>query len=323
MAYWFAPGEAAQLGACRIAACAILLYCFAWRDFAPWGRVPDVFWMPIASFRDLGLPRAGSGTLALLQLVWKLSLATTALGLLTRVSAVTAAVLGFYLVGLPHNFGKTDHADTVVPLVLGVLAASRCGDALSVDAWLRRRRGAAAPAPDGAYTWPIRAVWMLTGLVFGAAGISKIRYGGVDRFASDSMRYILLKHHYGGFRPWWPALGLSLAEHPWLYWPLAAGAVLVETLSPLVTVSRVARATLVPALFAMLFGFHFTFGFSPRPFYALFVFFVPWTRIGARGAGRRPPAERAPSGAGPDPRGLRDPRAEPPDQGEGDRELGA
>jgi len=281
--YWFSPASATTLGVCRFITCAHFLNYFWSTDLALWGAVPNVLWMPIYSFQLLQLPHASAATLGVLQIVWKTSLATGALGLFTRLSTSVSCVLGFYLIGLTHSFGKTDHADTVVPLLLLVLACSRCGDAFSFDrrirAWRRRNLEADPGVPSsGAYAWPIKTVWMLLGLVFGAAGISKIRNGGVDWIISDSMRNILLKHHYAGYEPA-SRIGLVIAEYPWVYKPMAAAGMILETLAPLGMLSRIARVTIIPGLLAMILLFRVTHGFSPRPYYAMFAWFIPWSEL--------------------------------------------
>lgn len=279
-AYWFAPGDPLRLGVSRAAACAILAIVYLPRDFAAWGEVPLAFWFPIRPFWELGLHQPTAPVLSALAWAFKLCLLGATFGLFSRTSALGACLLGLYLLGLRQCFGKMSHGDTVVPLLLLVLACSRCGDRFSLDHWIARRRGRAGaePTSGGSYTWPVRVVWLLTGLVFGAAGISKLRHGGLAWVTSDSMRYILLKHHYAGYRPW-TRIGLVIAEHPLLYRPMAFAAMLCETLSPLAMVSRTARVTVIPALVAMTVGFRFVLGFTPEQYYALFVFFVPWPEL--------------------------------------------
>ena len=286
--YWFSPGNALDLGVCRFVTCAFFVHHYAPRDLTAWGAVPPIFWMPTPIFRALALPHASQPSLELLQTVWIASLVTAALGLLTRASTALAFALGFYLIGLGHCFGKVDHNDTVVPLLLLVLAGSRCGDAFSLDAW--RRRGCASA--DGAYTWPVRTVWMLTAFVFGAAGLSKLIDGGLAWVTSDNMRNMLLLHHYPGHSPR-SGIGLVIAEHAWLYKPMAAAGLSAECLAPAVTFSRLARRTVAPALFFMLLAFWWTHGFSPRPFYPLFAWFVPWGALWQRAAARIPGAARS------------------------------
>lgn len=274
--FWFAPGSAAALGACRIVAFSTFLFAYLfWFDFAPelWAEVPDAFWMPTRLFHTLGLPVFSGATLRWLGVIWLVSLGAGAVGLLTRTSSITAVVLGLYLCGLPNNFGKIFHGTTVIPLMLLVFACARSGDALSVDAWLRRKEP--PPAPNGAYTWPIRAFQLLFAFVFFAAGLSKIRNGGVDWFASDSMRYILLLHHYtDGVEP--TRFGLYLAEWPWVYRPMALIVMVCETAAPLALISRRARVTVVPMLALMMGGFYICLGFVALPFLALFAAWIPW-----------------------------------------------
>ena len=155
---------------------------------SPWGAYSSVFWMPIWLFDTLGLPAFSPGVLAALQAMWKTALFLSAIGLFTRPAMAVAFVLGVYLMGLPHNFGQTQHFDTLVVFASGALALSRAADAWSLDALmasLRQRRPVQPPPADGEYTWPIRFVWVAMALIFCAAGISKLRHSGLDWIMSD------------------------------------------------------------------------------------------------------------------------------------------
>jgi hypothetical protein len=135
----------------------------------------------------------------------------------------------------------------------------------------------ATRAPAGEYTWPVRTVWLLTALVFFAAGVAKLRHGGLEWVFSDNMRETLLGQHYV---PWPPGpLGLWIADQHALCVALAAGTVAVETLAPLALVSAAARAVIVPALFLFLVCVDSLFGFAFLPFLAMFVFWIPWDRL--------------------------------------------
>ncbi|HEU5042191.1 MAG TPA: HTTM domain-containing protein, partial [Gemmatimonadales bacterium] len=58
-------------------------------------------------------------------------------------------------------------------IVLGVLAAAPCGRELSLDAWLRRRRG--WPALDlSAPAWPLWLLRFECAAIYGASGLSKL-----------------------------------------------------------------------------------------------------------------------------------------------------
>ena len=77
-------------------------------------------------------------------------------------------------------------------------------------------------------------------------------------------------------------IGLVLAEHAWITRTMAAFGMGMELLAPLGMFSRIARATVIPGLFAMLLALWYTHGFSPRPFYPLFAWFVPWDAVWMR-----------------------------------------
>jgi Vitamin K-dependent gamma-carboxylase len=58
-------------------------------------------------------------------------------------------------------------------IVLGVLALAPCGRELSVDAWLRRRRGRPTLDPS-APAWPLWLLRFQCAAVYGASGLSKL-----------------------------------------------------------------------------------------------------------------------------------------------------
>jgi hypothetical protein len=289
--FWFAPQPAGDLAVCRI-----LFYggIFCWRmtmDSGRWGELGQAFWFPIRLFRDLGLPLLDPSTLRALDFVWLVAVALACIGWMTRASTFVALVVGVYLIGLPHNFGKIHHSDAVVVFVLAALALSHCGDAYSVDAVLRRRRGEPAPPASGEYRWPIRVAWLGWVLLYSAAGIAKIRNGGVAWVFSDSFRNILLEHHYTHHPlvSW----GLAIAEHPLVCRVLAAGTILVEVLSPLALFGPRLRAVLIPGLAAMQIGIWFVLGVRFDWYLLVLVFWVPWHELAASARPTRP-AERGP-----------------------------
>ncbi len=287
--FWFTPGSATTLGVCRL-----LFYggLFVWQlphDFSPWGSYSSVFWMPMWLFDTLGLPAFSPATLAVLQLVWKASLLLSAVGLFTRPAMAVAFVVGTYLMGLPHNFGQTQHFDTLVVFASGALMLSRAGDACSLDALLdaaRLRRRAALPE-SGEYTWPIRFVWVAFAAIFFAAGVSKLRHSGLDWILSDNLASLLIRqqYHISDGEPL-TAWGLVVARHAWLSRAIAGCALSIETLFPLTLVSRRARMVLAPAGLAFLAGIRVLMGPTFEQFMIAFVFWVPWAAVGVRVRGR-------------------------------------
>ena len=283
--FWFEPGSAANLGFCRLVAAGLIFLQFDAGGYRDWHEIDAVLWMPTPLFDLLGLRPAGADAMTALARLCSTALLLTALGLATRWSAAVAAVLALYLLGVPHNYGKVFHSDGVVPLILVVLAVARSGDAWSLDRLLSRVRGRVARPDHAEYTWPVRLVWLLTALVFFAAGVAKLRLGGLEWMLSDQLSATLIGQHY---RPVAPStsIGLWIAAQPALCLLSAAGILAVELLAPLALVSTIARAVLVPALVAFTASLPPLFAFGFPAFYAMFAFWVPWASIGDYGRRR-------------------------------------
>jgi hypothetical protein len=276
--FWFEPALPTDLAVCRILFFGAVFALYLRFDASGLADLPEAMWTPTWLFAVLHLPVLATAQLRWLEGAWKLTLLMSSLGFLTRASTAVSFVLGFYLIGLPHNFGKINHNDAIVVLLLGVMALSRSGDALSLDAVVMRvrRRGAAAPAvaPSGEYTWPLRCAWLAIALVYFAAGVAKLRNGGIEWIASSHLATLFLRSQYE-FQPA-TAWGPWLAQSAWLCHVLAAATVVIEVLYPLALVNRRARVVLVPSAIAMQIAIGLVIG--PR-FYELLMcnlFWVPW-----------------------------------------------
>jgi hypothetical protein len=283
--FWFAPGSATTLGICRALFFGSLLLWQLPHDFRPWGAYSSVFWMPIWLFDTFHVPALQPSAIGWIQLLWKASLFLSAIGLFTRVAMPAAFVCGAYLMGLPHNFGQTQHFDTLVVFASGALALSHAADAVSLDAWLARRRaehpvGRSQLGDPGEYTWPIRFVWVAMALIFCAAGISKWRHSGLAWILSDNLALLLQRqqYHISDGEPWtnW---GLWVARHGVVAKLLAGMSIGIETLFPLALVSRTARLVLVPAGLLFLIGIRTLMGPTFEQFMLCYIFWVPWERV--------------------------------------------
>ena len=294
--FWFKPSSPIDLGVSRVLFFAGVFAMYAAEDFRLWGTVSDAFWLPLPLFTVLHLRVLSPDALGVLQVVWRVALVSSAVGLFTRTSMAIAAVLGTYLLGLPHNFGQTYHFDALLVIAFSVLACSRAGDACSIDAW---RSGRRQPQPSGEYTWPIRTVWVAMSLVFFAAGLAKLRYGGLAWITSGNMSILLTRalYHVSDADPL-TRVGLWIAGHHWLASALAASAVITEVAFPAALVSRRARLILVPAAIAMLIAIRVMMGPTFGGFLVANVFWVPWqaivTRVEIWIVGRRPATDAAP-----------------------------
>lgn len=277
--FWFAPASPVNLAVCRI----LFFGAFAWwyrhLDLRPWTDVDQVFWMPLPLFEWLKLGVLPAVWLGWLQASWKAALWCACLGLATRLSTALSAVLGLYVLGLPHNFGKVHHLDTLVVLLTAILAVARCGDAWSLDRFLARWRGRQAPAtPSGEYVWPVRLVQTLMALVFFGAGASKLRHAGLSWIFSNNMAMILLPFDH----PWlaWTA------QVPWLCRLIAGWTIVIETGAPLALINRLARWVFIPSLWLMQLSILLLMNIKFEPYLICYLFWVPWGGLSDR-IGRR------------------------------------
>ena len=106
-------------------------------------------------------------------LLWLAAVAAVAmsLGFLTRVATATTFVIVAYNLFLSTTHFHNNRAYLVI--VLGVLAVAPCGRELSLDAWIRRRRG--RPALDlSAPAWPLWLLRFECAAIYGASGLSKL-----------------------------------------------------------------------------------------------------------------------------------------------------
>jgi uncharacterized membrane protein YphA (DoxX/SURF4 family) len=93
------------------------------------------------------------------------------LGLLTRLATATAFAIVAYNLFLSTTHFHNNRAYLVI--VLGLLAVAPCGRELSLDAWIRRRRGR-PPLDRSAPAWPLWLLRFECAAVYGASGLSKL-----------------------------------------------------------------------------------------------------------------------------------------------------
>ena len=202
------------------------------------------------------------------------------LGLGSRTCALLAAAGAFVLIGVPQWYGKVDHHHHLVWFML-ILACSRCGDALSIDAiihsWRRADHGDTATAQAHAsYCLLLVPVWGLMGAIYFFAGWWKLWTCGLDWAIGENFRWILYNHWHGAGR-FLPVVRID--RWPTLYQLGALGAVLFEIGFVFCVLFRRTR---LPAA-VVGFGFHLANTILLRiTFWTLqwcYVVFVDWHRL--------------------------------------------
>src|SRR3954470_5874946 len=146
----------------------VLLHLRPFLSDAVDGRIyRDGFYEPYASWYP-ELPRA-----VYVGLLWLGALGAVAmsLGLLTRLATATTFAVVAYNLFLSTTHFHNNRAYLVI--VLGLLAAAPCGRELSLDAWIRRRRGRPALDPR-APAWPLWLLRFECAAIYAASGMSKL-----------------------------------------------------------------------------------------------------------------------------------------------------
>lgn len=124
--------------------------------------------------------------------------ASAFLGWATQRSAWVACACAVYPLGVPEFFGKIDHRHHHLVWFAALLAASRSGDALSIDALRSAVRRAdrgeptTPPGPATAYALPLRLAWLLIGVAYFFAGLAKLR-AGPRWILSDNIRNLMYR----------------------------------------------------------------------------------------------------------------------------------
>ena len=281
--FWFTPAAPEDLAVARILFGTALFVFSLTKAFHEWAEIPEFFHgFRARYFPLLGIPVLGTQALIALEWVWRGAILMSAAGLFSRASSLGVCLGSVYLMGLdaPEISGRSYTAGVFVPLIL---AFSRCGDALSVDAWFRNWRGTPViPRPDE-YGWPGRLICAFLCFIFFGAGIAKVRFGGFpDWMLSETLPQAILRGNY-----WYASRGRAFSDlGPWiLQWGRPAAVAIavatqwVELLYPLALFWRPIRITVVPAMCALLVGIWLCMG----PFFfltlAAHVFWVPWSRL--------------------------------------------
>jgi hypothetical protein len=286
--FFFEPAGPVGLILCRIWIYGFLLWDSRRLDHSHWAEITPALWKPILLLSWLPGP-VPSELLLAAQYALMAALALCCVGLGFRWASVAAFVLGLFVYGLPHCFGKVGHSQTLTIFTLGIFALSHAGRVGSLDAWIARWLGRpAAPAQSSEYQWPVRLMQALMATVFLAAGVAKLRQTGLAWAWSDQMQNILLGSFYIGKRP--PTnLGLWIAQYPVLCQILATLTLVVELGAPAAIWSRRARWLVIPGLLGMQLGIYLAMGIPFWHYVALYFIWIEWNEIASKVARLKAP----------------------------------
>ncbi|MGE0516178.1 MAG: hypothetical protein AB7O71_19695, partial [Hyphomicrobiaceae bacterium] len=112
-----------------------------------------------------------------------------AIGLFVPLSQIVATIAVIYCVSLQTSFGPYwSHAYNVQCLAALAFMFARSADVLSVDAWLRQKRGHSALDRGNVYWWPVIFAELATALFMFGAFYQKFRETGFYWALSDNIR---------------------------------------------------------------------------------------------------------------------------------------
>jgi HTTM domain len=127
----------------------------------------DSFHEPYASW----YPEAPRGLYVALLVLGGVAAIAMSIGFLTRMTTATTFAVVAYNLFLSTTHFHNNRAYLVI--VLGLLAVAPCGRELSVDAWIRRRRGL-PPLSLKSAGWPLWLLRFECAAVYAGSGVSKL-----------------------------------------------------------------------------------------------------------------------------------------------------
>jgi len=292
--YWFADGGRLAAAVVRMGVAAAVLLTLL--RLATLSTVhlpgPPELYRPVGIWMLLGhtVPPA-----ALIDALWVVAWTASAamlIGLYTRAATAVSCGAALALVSLSFASSATwSHQYNVVFLAQIALLGARGGDALSIDAAVRRwRHQPALDVPRG-YQWSLRLVQLAVALMFAGAAFHKIMHGHFTlRWAlSDNLRHqLLVRYDLAGLPR--PALASWLIDDAWRF-RTAAVLNLISQSMPIAACIFI-RRPLIRALAGGFFlleiiAFSFIINLWNPHWIPLAAVFVDWDRLVA--LVRRPP----------------------------------
>jgi len=266
--WYFAAAPARYLAAVRIG---IGAYALGWLAFTAAELLaladldPSRF-DPVGVVGVLGIGPLDRGVVGAILAGTVISAGLVVAGWWYRLAAPAFALGLLLLTTYQNSWGKLLHTENLLVLHALVLAVSPAADALVVGAHRRR--------PDSfRYGWPLRAMALATVLAYVAAGVSKLRYGGLPWMTAENLQSwvafdLVRKELFGD--PYLAAV-VDALDHAWPFAVAAVFTVAVELVAPVALLGRrwarvwVAAAWLMHAsvLVVMAVGFPTSWSASP------------------------------------------------------------
>lgn len=195
--YWFAEGGRTAAACVRIAIAASVLLTLKRLATLSTVHIPGAgeLYRPVGIWMIFGHRAPPDFVVTALWVFAFAATATMLLGLASRASTVISFVAAVALTSASFSASVTwSHQYNVVFLAQLAFLGARGGDALSLDAWLRQRRGLAPLDVPRGYQWSVRLVQLAVALMFTGAAFHKLLYSHFTLHwaLSDNLRHQLL-----------------------------------------------------------------------------------------------------------------------------------
>jgi hypothetical protein len=246
---WFTPAPPERLALLRIllggsTSAYVLVRAI---DYAAVARFPAAELAPVGPVRLLSAPLPAALVVGLVAATVLAGVAFT-LGWRFRTSGPAFALLLLWITIYRNSWGMIFHTENLMVLHVLVLAIAPAAEAFSFDA-----RGRPPPPASVRHGWPIKLMCAVTLATYFVAGVAKLKNAGLAWIWSDTLRNFvaidnLRKAELGDG---WSPIGAFMVQHPELFPPLAALAMVVELGAPLALLGR--RVAIVWALLAWSF----------------------------------------------------------------------
>ncbi|HEX6105208.1 MAG TPA: HTTM domain-containing protein [Gemmatimonadales bacterium] len=236
-AFWFPPASPLNLAGARVVAAATQLFWFmpslAHQVNLASKNSEFIDPQPIIRVIAAVIPREALFNPTGVTVIWWGTAAAAVLalvGLFTRTSLFLLALGYWILIGHAYSYADVHHPQALWAIFLMLLPFSPAGERLSIDALLRRRRGAGAGGSEPAagrselVMWPLKLTHVLLAATYFSTGITKLISGGLAWMNGYTLQNHLLSDAIARDIP----IGVWLAQQYELCVLLSVGTILFE-----------------------------------------------------------------------------------------------
>lgn len=288
--FFFPEGSSLRLGISRLIFFGLFFYFYGTHyHFVTYNLLPESMQLHRGLMTLLPHPGLSLNQWLTLHDIWSWVLLAAAVGFMGRFTVPLAAASTLVIIGWAQSYAYFTH--TFMPLVLCgiILACSKSSESFSIDWLIRKWRNKSEPLDKRSeeYGWPVVTAQVVFCLVFFAAGISKIRNGGLDWVTSDSLQNMLLRSYlyYHDSHSWATSFRLNewLASKPWLCHIAAASTIFIEVgiISALFVRGKL-RFAVIATLIAFQTAIYFTIFVNFRVYLCIYLFWIPWDQVAIR-----------------------------------------